>query len=256
MLLGALLATSAVAGYLYTQSWFQLSTDEQIEPSPCPVCGTTAPFKTRKGRKHAECPTCGAYERHRLLLHYITHRDDLLQPGSSVLHFAANRGIEKQLRAREGLRYVTADLFAPADLELDLTAIAQPDASWDLVLCYHVLEHVDDDRKAMAELFRIVAPGGYAIVQVPLEHGRDDTYEDPSITSPEGRLEAFGQEDHVRLYGAVDFERRLADAGFSVEAVDYLAQLPPEVVTRHRLGRDEPDDPADERIFVLRKPAS
>ena len=248
-----LLAASGAAGYLYTRSWF--SNDEVIEPSQCPVCGKTVPFKTRKGRRHAECPSCGAYERHRLMLYYISHQPGLLDPGTAVLHFAPNSGIERYLRGREGLTYQTADLYAPADLKLDLTDIAQPDASWDLVLCYHVLEHVGDDRKAMAELFRILKPGGKAILQVPLEVGRDETDEDPSVTDPAERLRRFGQEDHVRFYGVADFERRLRQAGFEVEAVDYVAQLGPEVVERHRLAREDGDEAMpDERIFVVTKP--
>jgi len=252
-LLVVLLAAAGTAGYLHTQSWF--SNDEVIEPSQCPVCGQTVPFKTRKGRRHAECSSCGAYERHRLMLYYISHHEGLLEPGTAVLHFAPNSGIEAYLRSREGLRYQTADLYAPADLKLDITDIAQPDASWDLILCYHVLEHVPDDRKAMAELFRILKPGGKAILQVPLEIGHDVTDEDPSVTDPEERLRRFGQEDHVRLYGATDFQARLRDAGFQVEAVDYIAELGPEIVERHRLSREPGDEVTpDERIFVVTKP--
>ncbi|MFN3184715.1 MAG: class I SAM-dependent methyltransferase [Nannocystaceae bacterium] len=252
-LVALLLAAVGTAAYLYSQSWF--SDDEVIEPAPCTVCGKTVRFKTRKGRRYAECSSCGAYERHRLMLHYISHREGLLDPGTSVLHFAPNAGIERYLRAREGLVYQTADLYTQADLELDLTAIAQPDASWDVVICYHVLEHVDDDRKAMSELFRILRPGGVAILQVPLEIGRNETDEDPSVTDPAERRRRFGQEDHVRFYGAADFEARLTAAGFEVEALDYIAQLGPEVVERHHLSREPTGDPApDERIFVVTKP--
>ena len=252
-LLVLLLGVAGLAGYLYTQAWF--SNDAVVEPSLCPVCGHSGPFKTRKGRQHAECPSCGAYERHRLMLYYLSHQEGLLEPGTAVLHFAPNRGVERYLRSREGLRYQTADLYAPADLKLDLTDIAMPDASWDLILCYHVLEHVDDDRKAMSELFRVLKPGGRAILQVPLEHGRDETDEDPSITDPAERLRRFGQEDHVRFYGVADFEARLRAAGFEVQAVDVIAELGPEVVARHRLAR-EPGDEAtpDERIFVVERP--
>jgi SAM-dependent methyltransferase len=248
-----LLVAVAVAAGLYVTGWFEL--DEKIEPSTCPVCEAVAPFKTRKGRKHAECPSCGAYERHRLLFHYLTHTEGLLAPGTRVLHFAANEGIEPQLRARDDLHYRTADLFAKADLKLDLTDIDQPDASWDLVICYHVLEHVDDDREAMREIFRVLAPGGRAILQVPLQHGREATYEDPSITDPKQRLAHFGQEDHVRLYGTADFRRRLEAAGFRVEALDYAATLPAETVRLHRM-LGEPDDgpPADERIWIAHRP--
>lgn len=255
ILVTLLVAAIGAAVYLYSQSWF--SNDEVIEPAPCTVCGKTVPFKTRKGRRYAECSHCGAYERHRLMLHYLSHREGLLDPGTAVLHFAPNAGIERYLRSREGLNYKTADLFLQADLELDLTAIAQPDASWDVVICYHVLEHVDDDRKAMSEIFRVLEPGGVAILQVPLQIGRNETDEDPSVTDPAERLRRFGQEDHVRFYGAADFEARLSAAGFDVEALDYIEQLGPEVVERHHLSREPDGGPLpDERIFVVTKPAS
>ena len=250
-LAAGLVALLIVAGVLYPRGWFSLQENEVIEPSTCPVCGKTVPFKTRKGRKHAECPSCGAYERHRLLFHFLDTQG-FLSAGTRMLHFAPNRGIETQLRKRGDLEYRTADLFAPADLKLDLTAMDQPDASWDLIVCYHVLEHVDDDRKAMAEMFRVLAPGGRAVLQVPLEPGREETYEDPTIVDPKARLEAFGQEDHVRLYGVTDFRRRLEGAGFEVDAVDHAAAVGPDVARAHRLLRTDPD--ADERIWVARKP--
>lgn len=255
VLVTLLLVAVGAAGYLYTQAWF--SDDEQIEPAPCTVCGKTARFKTRKGRRYAECSNCGAYERHRLMLHFLSHREGLLDPGTAVLHFAPNAGIERYLRSREGLTYKTADLFTQADLKLDLTAIAQPDASWDVVICYHVLEHVDDDRKAMSEIYRVLKPGGVAILQVPLQIGRDVTDEDPSVTNPAERLRRFGQEDHVRFYGAADFETRLKAAGFEVDGLDYIEQLGPELVEQLHLSREPDGGPKpDERIFVVTKPAA
>ncbi len=253
MLVGLLVVAVATGAGLYATGWFEL--EEVIEEATCPVCGAHARFKTRRGRTYAECSKCGAYERHRLLFHYLTHTDGLLAPGTRVLHFAPNAGIEAQLRAREDLDYRTADLFVPADLKLDLTAMDQPDASWDLLIAYHLLEHVDDDAAALAEIRRVLRPGGRAIVQVPLEPGREQTYEDPSITDPDQRREHFGQDDHVRLYGVADFRRRLEAAGFEVEAIDYAQAVPEDAVERHRLVRTPGDgEPADERIWVLTRP--
>ena len=254
VLVVALLAVASVAGYLHaTSHWF--SFDEVVEPSMCPVCGKTAPFKARKGRAHTECPNCGAWERHRLLVHYLSQHEELLAPGRRVLHFAPNKGVEAFMRRRKGLHYVTADLFTPADLQLDLSAIDQPDGSWDLVLCYHVLEHVPDDAAAMRELFRVLAPGGSAIVQVPLQRGSVATHEDPSIVDPAERLEHFGQEDHVRKYGAEDFRDRLEAAGFEVHAIAHAAALSEQTLAKHRMRREPDGGPAwDERIWVATKP--
>ncbi len=249
-----LLVAAATTVALYGTGWFEL--EEVIEEATCPVCASRARFKTRRGRTYAECPRCGAYERHRLLFHYLSNTEGLLDAGTRVLHFAPNRGIEAQLRARGDLEYRTADLFVPADLKLDLTAMDQPDGSWDVLIAYHLLEHVDDDAAALAEIYRVLRPGGRALVQVPLQPDRNETYEDPSITDPEERRKHFGQDDHVRLYGVADFKRRLEAAGFEVEAVDYAAGLPEDTVERHRLVRTPGEgEPADERIWVLTRPS-
>jgi SAM-dependent methyltransferase len=103
----------------------------------------------------------------------------------------------------------------PADLRLDITDMDLPESSFDLIFCSHVLEHVPDDRAAMRELRRVLAEGGLALVLVPYRPGVT-TYEDPSITSPLDRMVAFGQQDHVRIYGS-DLSDRLREAGFDVE---------------------------------------
>ena len=227
----------------------------------CNICGETHPFlpinpflpsKTRTG---ALCPVCMSGERHRLLAHYLEHETRILEDELDVLHFSANSGLEKRFRARPNLNYVTADLWGPADLKIDLTDVDQPDASWDVLICYHVLEHITDDAKAMAEMFRILRPGGLAILQVPLEPGRNETSEDPSIVEPAERFEHYGEQTHVRWFGVADFARRLEAAGFEVEAVDYLATLDKATIDRHRLtGRFL--TPRDESIWIARKPAA
>lgn len=114
---------------------------------------------------------------------------------------------------------MTADLFeTDVDLRLDVESLELPDASFDAVICSHVLEHVSDDRAAMNELRRITAPGGWCLVMVPLDLRRAGTYEDSNITTPAERERAFLQHDHVRLY-ALDIRERLAMAGFEVECI-------------------------------------
>ena len=137
---------------------------------------------------------------------------------------------------QRGLRYVTADLEPGlGELQLDVTRIALPDGAFDAILCSHVLEHVPDDRAAMRELRRVLAPGGWLIVMVPLDHTRAETYEDPAITSPAERERAFLQHDHVRLY-APDIAGRLEEAGLEV--------------TRHR-----PRDAFGPQALVALRPA-
>jgi SAM-dependent methyltransferase len=140
-----------------------------------------------------------------------------------VLHVAPELCLEQRLRARLGDGgYVTADLRNPrAMLRMDVTAIEQPDASFDVVFCSHVLEHVVDDRKAMREFHRILKPGGWAVLLVPIV--AEKTFEDLSIVDPEERFRVFGHVEHVRNYGP-DFADRVREAGFSV-SITYPADL-------------------------------
>jgi ubiquinone/menaquinone biosynthesis C-methylase UbiE len=134
-----------------------------------------------------------------------------------VLHVAPEPSLRAVLEKLSQLQYTTGDLLAQdVDVELDLTAIDFPDHTFDVVLCSHVLEHIPDDRRAMREIRRVLKPDGWALINVPSDPDRAQTYEDLSIVSPEARLERFGQDDHVRVYGAVDFVARLKEAGFRV----------------------------------------
>ena len=163
----------------------------------------------------------------------------------SVLHFSPAKALAPNMRALAKLSYTTTDYETPhEDRQYDITNIPEPDAHFDLVLCYHVLEHIPDDRKAMAELYRITKPGGLVLAQVP--HREVPTDEDPSISDPAIRLERFGQDDHVRWYNREDFVDRLSEAGFEVEQLNYAQQLSEEVQTRNVLR-------SEEIIFVCRK---
>jgi ubiquinone/menaquinone biosynthesis C-methylase UbiE len=118
--------------------------------------------------------------------------------------------VENILRAKVNVDYLTADVAAKKVMvAMDITNIRFPDNSFDVIICNHVLEHVIDDGKAMSELYRILNPGGWAILQVPISLTLKNTHEDFSITTITGREQAFGQEDHVRIY-AEDYQARLA----------------------------------------------
>ena len=136
----------------------------------------------------------------------------------------------------KNLDYTTADLDSPiADLHLDVTDIHQPDNTFDVVICNHVLEHVSDANKAFAEIKRILKPGGWAILLVPINPDVD-TFEDPSITDPKERERLFGQYDHVRQFGR-DYAEVLRKAGFDVTEDRLYYELPESQRERMHLAR-------------------
>ena len=187
----------------------------------CPVCGkTSSRFKPfgEPSRADAQCAHCYSLERHRFTWLFFERQTELFSGRpKSLLHFAPEIGFEPRLRKRIGPGYITADLSNPEAMQkIDITSIQHPDASFDVVYCSHVLEHVPDDAQAMRELRRVLKPDGWAVLLVPQRAG--PTYEDPAIVEPEARRAAFGQSDHVRWYGD-DFINRLEDAGFRVRCI-------------------------------------
>ena len=207
----------------------------------CPVCGNTfRHFAHRWNAGNVVCWSCGSHERHRTLwLMLVRQRPELLAEATTLLHFAPEPGLERHLRSRTGLRYVTCDLQPDGvDRCLDITAIDLPDASVDAIICSHVLEHVLDDVKAMQELRRILAPGGWCIVMVPVARHFAATDEDASVTDPAERRRRFWQEDHVRLYG-LDIADRLRAAKFTVDVIRPTEALSPDEINRFRLRQGE-----------------
>jgi len=205
----------------------------------CPCCGHDfSRFIPHRGRPYAKCPRCGALERHRLLVLFLRERTDLFSGDLAMLHVAPEHALQQTLRRQANLRYLSVDLDSPLAMEhADLLELPYPDARFDIVMCNHVLEHVDDDRRALREIRRVLRDGGRAIIMSPIDEKRSDTLEDPRVTSPAERYRVFGQSDHLRRYGR-DFGDRVAAVGFGVTVVRYLEEIEPEQVTRLGLRRD------------------
>lgn len=189
-----------------------------------------------------ECPACQSHDRERHLLMYLNASGLLSRMGGArILHLAPERHLRRYIRAVTPAEYVLGDLFPanPDVQEIDLQAVPYPEGNFDFVLANHVLEHVQDDHQALREIFRVLRPGGYAILQTPYANGLTNTFEDPSIRSEQACLQAYGQEDHRRLYGQ-DFVRRVESSGLHSEVAAHTKLLPEVIAAREGVNPAEP----------------
>ncbi|MBQ2394190.1 MAG: methyltransferase domain-containing protein [Alistipes sp.] len=218
----------------------------------CPVCGCRKrkflPYGYVTSRENALCPRCLALERHRLIWLWIERETNLANQPRKMLHIAPEVALMRkfnQIYTSNRELYVTADLESPlATLHFDVQHIPLEDESFDVIICNHLLEHVESDHKALDELFRVMRHGGWGIILSPMDESRETTFEDDSITDEAERTRIFGQYDHRRIYGR-DYADRLRKAGFEVEVIDYASQLSPAERTRYAL--------TDEKLYIVRK---
>jgi SAM-dependent methyltransferase len=212
-----------------------------VVPRLCPICGFRGLFSAfgDPPKWDERCPRCFSLGRHRLLYLFLSDRALDLE-NSKILHFAPERCLEPWLRSR-CKNYQTADLSSKrSDLELNIESTDLPDELFDVILCNHVLEHVDD-RAALKEVRRILKPNGVLLVTIPIIEGWKTTYENPAISDEEGRWAHFGKTDHIRYFGA-DFRRRVQSANFNLD--EYTAFG--EDVVQYGLTRGE-------KIFICTK---
>ena len=187
----------------------------------CPVCNSCVRNFTTFGlkqRSDAKCPICKALERHRFVWLFLKKDTNLFDgKRKKMLHFAPERELERNFKKVTALNYLSADLNDPnAMVKIDITNIEYPDESFDLIYCSHVLEHIEDDRKAISEIYRVLKKTGRAVILVPIM--AEKTFEDPTIVDPVERERAFGQSDHVRRYGP-DFKNRLTENNFETTII-------------------------------------
>jgi SAM-dependent methyltransferase len=213
-------------------------------PRDCPMCGYHGLFISvgRPSRWDSRCPKCASRERHRLMQLWMNANGGNPFAGKRILHFAPEKAVRRLMKGNP--LYETADLHQRGVTHaMDITAIPSADASYDVVIAHHVLEHIDDDHMAMSEVFRIIEPGGFALLSVPLNGTREATYDNSAIISPYARFYHFGGYDHKRYYG-LDFSKKLEAVGFTVE----IFRAPQDQEIRYALLPEE-------WIYVARKPA-
>ena len=209
---------------------------------------TFLPFGLIK-RANAACPNCGSLERHRLHWHYMKNRTNLFSAGNTklkLLHVAPESIFYNHFNGIKNIEYIPCDKFekgyensySPKTINVDITNIQFQDNEFDIIYCSHVLEHIIDDNKAMQELYRVLKPGGWAMLQVPLDVNRENTFEDFSIIDEEEREKIFGQKDHVRVYGR-DYKNKLANAGFCVKIENYLREFNESEIFRNGFMKGE-----------------
>jgi hypothetical protein len=191
------------------------------------------------GLREAECPWCRSNDRERLLYLFLRGHTDLFTRPQRILHVAPEARLRRAIERAHPALYETTDLRMPGvDFHCDLASIPRPDGSYDAVLCSHVLEHVPDDRAAMRELRRVLAPGGFAVLQVPIATRLTETRDDPGL-APEQRAEQHGDPTHLRLYAEPDYVARLEAASFTVDARDATALLGEQAVRSYALEPKE-----------------
>lgn len=171
--------------------------------------------------KQYTCPGCGINDRDRLSALFLKETIDL-SVEYQLIEFAPSKQISKFIKKFASIHHRTADLFMEGvDDKVDLMDLnIYSDNQFDIFICSHILEHVNNDVKAMSELYRILKPGGFGIAMVPILRTVKDTLEDPSIKSEALRWKYFGQDDHVRLYSHQEYVNRLKRAGFKVNEYD------------------------------------
>lgn len=209
----------------------------------CPCCHTglrkLLPFY---GTENTRCPNCNSIARYRLYWLYLKRKTDLFHSRRKILHFAPEAALSRNLKKMPNLNYITADLLASfidnmcvkPDVIMDVCNIKFPSNTFDVVLCNHLLEHVPDDRKAMCEVYRVLKPDGWALMQVPINEELSETHEDPAIVSKSDRAHHYGNPDHLRLYGK-DYKSKLESVGFKVKTKNYIYELDPQEIDKYQL---------------------
>jgi SAM-dependent methyltransferase len=216
----------------------------------CNVCGWRGrSFYPNTGpgydERHILCPSCHVLDRHRSLLEILKTQTDFFAPGRRVIEVAPMCGFESFCLAQPDMNYTSFDIENHAMEQTDITKLHYPDDSVDYFICFHVLEHIPEEARALAEIMRVLKPGGCAVLQVPIDWNIQTTFE---YGRPDPR-----EVDHVRRYGR-DFAERIARHGFSVHSVSVDQWV--DEATKHRNGLSSVPIFLVQKLSANRQPSS
>lgn len=213
----------------------------------CSCCGakfeTFLPAGLQK-RPNARCLNCNSLERHRIIWMFLKSETNFFHSSLKVLHAAPEKLFYNKFRSLANIDYTSIDLhpekydYGRKTIKMDLTDLKFANDTFDVIICNHVLEHIPNDAKAMLQMYRVLKPGGWAIINVPVDPEREVTFEDVNINDPRKQLELFGQQDHVRVYGK-DYVERLEKAGFAVNVIDYTLRFTRNEMFRYGMQKGE-----------------
>ena len=219
----------------------------------CACCRSTfkefAPFGNDR-RQNAWCPKCESLERHRLLWMYFEKKTNIYTADLKLLHIAPETVFFHKFKKQKNIDYYPVDIFPhlypKGTTYLDILDHEIPDNSFDVIICNHVFQYIEDDKTAMANILKLMKPGGWGIMQVPINTKATETFEDSSITDPLERERVFGLKEHVRYY-SYDYADKLRSIGFDVTVDDFTASFTDEEIFKYGFFKGD-------AVYFVRKP--
>ena len=190
------------------------------------------------------CPRCYSIDRDRLIFLFLQEKTNIFSSPQKIFHVAPEGCLRALLTSmpnlnyKSGVKYLEGYYYDRKTNLIDITQIPFNDEEFDVIICNHVLEHIPDDKKALRELYRVLKPGGLAILQVPISKVLLTTYEDSTVNTAEERERKFGQFDHVRIYGQ-DYSNRLENVGFTVKICNPTRDKWPVPLEKYAINPEE-----------------
>lgn len=216
-----------------------------IKTVQCNICGyeSDLEFLNFNSRPNEVCPNCSSIKRTRYYFYYLEHYTDFFEKPQKILHTSPEQGAFQELNKLFGENYITSDVYRKSELIkelIDIQNIPYQDNTFTCIISSHVLEHIPDYKKALKEFYRILKPGGRAIILIPALRYLRKTFEEEQINTPELRQRYYKQNDHLRYFSVPDFFNAMEEVGFKVlrEHENIIKTEHPKDQERYRTGFD------------------